>query len=92
MLLLLCFVWSRCVQALGRVPSPGTHYPRRNLLVSAATSLLRDTCPALALLLEECLVLNPMEASTRPCAREVLDRLLAIGVDLGMVQAPRTCH
>jgi hypothetical protein len=78
------------VQALGGVPQPLQLYPRSGLLIEAVLGegggggVLRRACPAVAALLRECL---HIDGGTRPCAREVVDRLLAIGASasLGVV-------
>jgi hypothetical protein len=80
------------VQALGGVLQPLQVYPRSGLLIEAVLDeggVLRRVCPEAATLLRECLL---FDATLRPCAREVLDRLLAIGASdaLGLVE-PGTC-
>ncbi len=84
-----CFVAR--VQALGGVPQPLQVYPRSGLLIEAVLGegggggVLRRACPAVAALLRECL---HIDGGTRPCAREVVDRLLAIGgsASVGVVE------
>jgi hypothetical protein len=86
----LC-VWT-CVlaprQALGGTPDPVARFGRSGALVAAAVGsatsrgLLQDLLPDLATLLAECVQPLP---GTRPCAREVVDRLLGIAHGLGAV-------
>jgi hypothetical protein len=73
---------------LGGVLQPLQVYPRSGLLIEAVLDeggVLRRVCPDAATLLRECLL---FDATLRPCAREVLDRLLAIGASdaLGLVE------
>jgi hypothetical protein len=77
------------MQALGHLPQPLLVYPRSGQLIDAALGVsdeegqLGRLCPPVAALLRECLQLDRM---LRPCAREVLDRLLGIGATLGLVE------
>ncbi len=76
------------MQALGGVARPSETYPRSGQLIDAALSeagdggVLQRGLPPLAALLRECVHIN---ADKRPCAREVVDRLLGIGATLGLV-------
>jgi hypothetical protein len=89
---LVCTGLDLCVlaplQALGGTPDPVARFGRSGALVAAAVGsttsrgLLQDLLPDLATLLAECVRLDP---GTRPCAREVVDRLLGIAHGLGAV-------
>jgi hypothetical protein len=76
------------VQALGGVARPPETHPRSGQLIEAALSeaggggVLQRGLPPLAALLRECV---HIDADKRPCAREVVDRLLIIGATLGLV-------